>query len=288
MSRITAGAALAGLLPARHAPAPARLEQALTGPGLLAAAANVIMQLAHPAVGHGVVESRVESGQLFRHPIKRGRTTLTYLAVAIRGTEPERQAFRAGVDRAHAQVSSTPSSPVAYNAFDPDLQLWVAACLYKGLEDVQKAFGGGLDGDDAERLYQESAVLGTTLQVPAQRWPADREAFERYWAQGLSAISIDDTVRAYLTDVMMMRFLPRVISAPLGPLNRFITSGFLPPVFREQMHLTWSAGQQRRFDRLTGVLGAVVRRLPAPLQQFPYNVYLWDMRRRIKRGRPLV
>jgi len=70
-------------------------------------------------------------------------------------------------------VRSTPSSPVSYDAFDPDLQLWVAACLYKGLEDVQQAFGVGLDADDAQRLYQESAVLGTTLQVPADRWPAD-------------------------------------------------------------------------------------------------------------------
>jgi uncharacterized protein (DUF2236 family) len=276
MSRITAGAT------------PVRLEDALTGPGLLAAAANVIMQLGRPEVGHGVVESRVESGQLFRHPIKRGRTTLTYLAVAIRGTESERQAFRAGVDRVHAQVRSTPSSPVSYDAFDPDLQLWVAACLYKGLEDVQQAFGVGLDADDAQRLYQESAVLGTTLQVPADRWPADREAFERYWTEGLAAVSIDDTVRTYLTDVMMMRFLPRVLSVPLGPLNRFVTSGFLPPVFREQMHVPWSDRHQRRFDRMTTVLGAVVRRLPAPLQAFPYNIYMWDLRRRIRAGRPLV
>lgn len=272
----------------RHDRQPVRLADSLTGPGLLAAAANVIMQLGRPEVGHGVVESRVESGQLFRHPIKRGRTTLTYLAVAIRGSEAERRAFRAGVDRVHAQVRSTPSSPIAYNAFDPDLQLWVAACLYKGLEDVQKAFGGGLDPDDAQRLYRESAVLGTTLQVPAERWPADREAFERYWIQGLAAVSIDDNVRAYLTDVMMMRFLPRMLSVPLGPLNRFVTSGFLPAVFREQMHLPWSPAHQRRFDRLRTVLGAIVRRLPAPVQAFPYNVYLWDLRRRIRGGRQLV
>ena len=276
MSRITTGAA------------PVRLADTLTGPGLLAAAANVIMQLGRPEVGYGVVESRVESGQLFRHPIKRQRTTLTYLAVAIRGNELERRAFRDGVDRVHAQVRSTPSSPLAYNAFDEDLQLWVAACLYKGLEDVQQAFGGGLDPDDAARLYRESAVLGTTLQVKAHSWPADREAFERYWTEGLAAVSIDDTVRRYLTDVMMMRFLPRVISAPLGPFNRFVTSGFLPPVFREQMHLTWSDTHQRWFDRFTGLLGAVLRRLPPALQQFPYNAHMWELRRRIRTGRPLV
>lgn len=35
-------------------------------------------------MGYGVVESTVESGNVFRHPIERNRTTSTYLAVAAR------------------------------------------------------------------------------------------------------------------------------------------------------------------------------------------------------------
>jgi uncharacterized protein (DUF2236 family) len=271
-----------------HTHRPPELADTLTGPGLLAGAANVIMQLAWPEVGYGVVESRVHSGNLFRHPVKRTRTTLSYLAVAIRGTEAEREAYRRGVNTSHAQVRSGPSSPVGYNAFDPELQLWVAACLYRGLEDVQRLFGERLEPEDAERLYRESAVLGSTLQVPAERWPADRAAFERYWAAGLGRVSIDDTVREHLTDVMLLRWLPRVISVPLEPFNRFVTAGFLPPEFREQMLLTWSPARQRRFERFTGLLGAVVRRLPRWAQAFPYNVLLWDLRRRIRAGRPLV
>ena len=45
------------------------------------------MELARPGVGYGVMESRVESGRVDRHPIKRARTTFTYLAVALRGTD---------------------------------------------------------------------------------------------------------------------------------------------------------------------------------------------------------
>ena len=58
----------------------------MMGIALLAGSANVIMQLALPGVGYGVMESRVESGRIDRHPIKRARTTFTYLAVAGRGT----------------------------------------------------------------------------------------------------------------------------------------------------------------------------------------------------------
>jgi uncharacterized protein (DUF2236 family) len=54
------------------------------------------------------------------------------------------------------------------------------------------------------------------------------------------------------------------------------------------MHLAWSPARQRRFERFTGALGAVVRRLPRWAQAFPYNVLLWDVRRRVRTDRPLV
>ena len=118
------------------------------GVALLAGPANVIMQLARPGVGYGVKESRVESGRVDRHPIKRARTTFTYLAVASKGTDAQKAAYRRAVNKAHAQVYSTDESPVKYNAFDKDLQMWVAACLYKGGVDVYRLFVGELDDDD--------------------------------------------------------------------------------------------------------------------------------------------
>ncbi|MCI2418851.1 oxygenase MpaB family protein [Saccharopolyspora sp. K220] len=265
-----------------------RIDEAVLGAGLLAGTANVIMQLARPGVGYGVVESRVESGQLFRHPVKRTRTTLAYLAVATMGTERERELFRQGVDRVHAQVRSTDSSPVPYHAFDPDLQLWVAACLYKGFEDLHRIFFGEPDPDTAERFYQGGAVLGTTLQVPPQAWPVDRDAFEEYWTESLKRISIDDAVRDYLHDVMMLAWLPRPLPELFGRFNRFVTTGFLPEPFRDEMRLRWTDRDQRRFDALMSVLGAIARRLPPVLRRFPFNLVLHDLRRRIKTGRPLV
>src|SRR6201996_5696216 len=150
-----------------------QLGDTLMGMALLLGPANVIMQLARPGVGYGVMESRVESGRIDLHPIKRARTTFTYLAVAVAGSDTQKAAFRRAVNRAHAQVYSTPESPVRYNAFDPDLQLWVAACLYKGGVDVHRTFVGEIDDDDADRHYHEGKALGTTLQVPPEMWPAD-------------------------------------------------------------------------------------------------------------------
>jgi uncharacterized protein (DUF2236 family) len=277
----------------RRRPKPgARLDDQLMGMALLLGPANVIMQLARPGVGYGVMESRVDSGRIDLHPIKRARTTFTYLAVAMAGTDEQKAAFRRAVNRAHAQVYSTPDSPVEYNAFDPDLQLWVAACLYKGGVDFYRMFVGELAEQDAERHYRDGMVLGTTLQVPPEMWPPDRAAFDRYWQQQLDKVHIDDSVREYLYPIAVGRIqgvpLPAVVRRQPEKLGLLITTGFLPQRFRDEMHLSWDAAKQRRFDRLIAVLRTVNNALPRFVRRFPFNVLLWDLDRRIKAGRPLV
>lgn len=267
-------------------------DYALMGIALLAGPANVIMELSRPGVGYGVMESRVESGRVDLHPIKRARTTFTYVAVANAGTDAQKAAFRHAVNSAHQQVYSTSDSPVSYNAFDPELQLWVAACIYKGGIDIYRTFVGEIDEQDADRLYREGMALGTTLQVPPEMWPADRAAFDRYWQESLEKVHIDDAVREYLYPIAVSRI--RGVALP-GPLRRLsesiallITTGFLPQRFRDEMRFPWDAAKQRRFDRLMALLGAVNRLLPPVVRQFPFNLVLWDLDRRIRTGRPLV
>ncbi|MFC7343455.1 oxygenase MpaB family protein [Saccharopolyspora griseoalba] len=255
----------------------------------MAGAANVVMQLARPGVGYGVVESSVDSGNLFLHPFKRARTTFTYLAVATSGTAQDKRVYRRAVDRAHARVRSTERSPVRYNAFDPELQLWVAACLYKGFEDAFEALSGSrLSDAQREAAYAGAAPLGTTLQVRPESWPASRAEFGRYWQSQLEHVRVDEPVREHLMAVVELRFLPAVLRVPLARPNRFVTTGFLPPVFREQMRLPWTERDQRRFDRFTRAVGAVALRLPGPLRRFPFNAFLRDFRWRVRTGRRLV
>jgi uncharacterized protein (DUF2236 family) len=267
-------------------------DDGMLGLGLLAGPANVIMQLARPAVGYGVLESRVESGRVDRHPIKRARTTFTYLAVSTNGTDKQKAAFRRAVNGAHAQVFSTDESPVKYHAFDKDLQLWVGACLYKGVVDVHRLFIGEMDDETADRVYLQGRALATMLQVPESMWPADRAAFDRYWQAALDDVHIDDTVREYLYPIAASRL--RGLTLP-GPLQRWseqtallITTGFLPQRFRDEMRLPWGPDQQRRFDRLMAVLRSLNRVSPTFVRQFPFNVLLKDVDRRIRTGRPLV
>jgi uncharacterized protein (DUF2236 family) len=270
----------------------ASFDDGLMGVALLAGPANVIMQLARPGVGYGVLESRVESGRVDLHPIKRARTTFTYLAVATKGTPEQKAAFRRAVNRAHAQVYSTDESPVEYHAFDKSLQLWVGACLYKGGVDIYRLFIGEMDEDTAERHYREGMPLGTMLQVPEDMWPKDRAAFDRYWQESLDKVHIDDAMRDYLWPIAAGRVrgvkLPARVQRALDSFNLMITTGFLPQRFRDEMKLEWDAAMQRRFDRTIRVLRFVNHLLPRFIRQFPFNVLLKDVDWRIKTGRPLV
>ena len=168
----------------------------------------------------------------------------------------------------------------------------MGACLYKGGVDIYRMFIGELDGEDADRHYREGMALATTLQVPPEMWPADRAAFDRYWQESLAKVHIDDAVRHYLYPIAAAR-IPGV-TLP-GPLQRLadglallITTGFLPQRFRDEMRLPWDATRQRRFDRLVSVLHVVNGTMPRFVRRFPFNVLLWDVDRRIRKGRPLV
>jgi uncharacterized protein (DUF2236 family) len=260
----------------------------LTGAGaLLAGTANVIMQLALPPIGYAVVESTVERSQITKHPLRRFRTTFTYLAVVLLGTDEERTRFAAGVDRVHRQVRSTAASPVRYSALDPRLQLWVAACLYYGTVDLYDRMYGPMDDASADAFYRFAARFGTTLQVPEGMWPADRAAFARYWAEGVAATSIDEPVRAYLHDLMNNKHLPRALRGS-ARFSTWVTTGFLPQHFRNQMNLSWSRADEQRFTRLLRAVGTVQRMLPLAIRRFPFNALLWDMRLRWVTGRPLL
>lgn len=264
--------------------------EGMSGPVIATmAGANVIMQLARRPIGRGVAESVVESGSLFAHPLKRSRTTLGYVAIALFGTEDERAAYKREVDEVHRLVRSEPGSEVSYNAFDRTLQLWVAACMYVGVEDAMRLHRPEVaEGSRAEAIYQRAGRFATTLQVPPDMWPADRAAFATYWADNVGEIEFDDVTRTYLYDFASLRFLPAPLSRTLGPLHRFVTTGFLPEPFRDGVGLTWNPARQRAHDRLLHAVVRVNRRLPGVVRRFPLNLYLWDTRRRIRTGRNIL
>ncbi|TQF74132.1 DUF2236 domain-containing protein [Rhodococcus spelaei] len=252
------------------------------------AAANVAMQIGWPEVAYGVMESKVPSGALMHHPWKRARTTTQYLAVAILGTDTERAAYREAVNGAHRQVRSDENSPVEYNAFNRELQLWVAACLYIGFEDSHQLLHGRLSGEDLEHFYQRSSTLGTTLQVTEDMWPATRADFDVYWNTACERVQFDERSMQFFDDLVGLRMIAWPIRAPFRNLLRFLTIGFLPPLFREQLALEWTEDDRRRFEHLFIFVSFVNRFLPSFIRNGGSYLLMRDLRRRIGKGANLI
>lgn len=250
-------------------------------------AANVVMQLANSGVAYGVMESKVDSGNLYKHPFKRARTTFTYIAVAIAGNANDRKVYREAVDAAHAQVCSGPQSPVRYNAFDPALQLWVASCMAAVFEDTRR-LRGGRSRRDPEAVHRAASVFATTLQVPRDMWPADLAAASRYWQEQLDRLDFDDRMRSYLTGIARLDFLPAPISALFGGWNLFMTLGYLPPQLRDKLGFDWSDERQRRFDRWQRIFGVLDMFTPRFLVRLGVHALVWDMRLRHRIGVTVV
>lgn len=267
---------------------PPGITDAVDSLGAASGAANVIMQLSWPEVGWGVRESRVDTGNVYKRPLKRARTTFQYLAVATLGSDDDKRAYREEVTRIHRMVHSTPDSPVKYSALDPKLQMWVAACLYVGFEDVYEWLYGPMTEQDRESFYRTGPTLGTTLQVRPEQWPATRAEFGEYWRDGLSRIHFDEPVREHLVGIAELRMLPQPTTALFGRLNKWITSGFLHREFRDALGLPWSPRDQRQFETFLNMTAAANRMLPVTLRTITYRILLLDLRWRLRTGRSLM
>jgi uncharacterized protein (DUF2236 family) len=277
--------------PAIDADAPEieRLARDAIAASALYGAANVVMQLGRLPVGRGVAESTVDSGRVDKHPFKRQRTTGSYLIVAMLGSESERAAMQREVNRQHkGVVRSAEEADVPYSAFDPKLQLWVAACIYVGFSVWLELARGPLTPEQHEAFYRRSARLGTTLQVPEELWPADREAFYAYWWEAMREIEMDDVTRTYLRDLANVRFLNPWLRRLTARSNRLLTVGFLSQEFRDELGEPWSQHDQRRFERFLRRALWLDRRLPVVIRHAALNVYEWDVKRRIRGGRRIV
>ena len=162
------------------------VDDGMMGVALLAGPANVIMQLARPGVGYGVMESRVESGRVDRHPIKRARTTFTYLAVATRGSDEQKAAFRRAVNGrtrrctrpTTARSSTTPSTRICSCGWRPASTRASSTCtgIFVGEMDerdrrpaLPRRHGAGHDAAGARRRCGRPTAA----------------AFDRYWQESL-------------------------------------------------------------------------------------------------------
>lgn len=248
----------------------AQSMQGVAGEGLLIAAGGraILLQLANPAIGHGVADH----SDFARRPLDRLNGTLSYVYAIAFGDADLAAAMTARVNRAHGPVHSGGTTP-QYSAFTPELQLWVAATLYESAVHLHSLIYGPLEDATADQVYLDYSRLGTSLQVPPELWPTDRAAFRRYWDKELTLLATDAATRAVAYELLHSRTAPFWFRSAL-PLARLMTAGLLPADVRILFDLPWSPRRQRRFDRVVDGIRVIYPRLPRAVRHWPKNHYL--------------
>jgi len=274
---------------------PRELRDTFTLLGQSSAVANIVMQLSLPAVGEGVSESRVVSGSPRRRPIKRGRTTLQYLALAVMGTDDDRAEMREAVAEVHRAVVSTPQSPVRYSGNARELQLWVAMCLFRYYLDQYTFEFGRLTEPELDVLVRAGEPLATGVQVRPEEWPTSWRQYRAIWDATLPKLSISAEVRRDFESLADLSFLAeswgivgRFISAVLGRPYHWFTRANLPQHFRDLMGWSWTARDQAWFTRILWLLRQVDRFINPWSTTIIYRLYIWDFRLRRRRGKPVL
>ena len=219
---------------------------------VLGGAAAILLQVGDPVVARGVAG---HSG-FADDPMRRLRHTLAYVYTISLGDPAQVRRVAGFVDRAHAGVPG---------ASDPDRQLWVAATLYRVGVQTHELVHGPLADDLADELYAASALFGTALQMPADRWPPDRAAFDRYWVDAVAALEVGDDARSVVRDVLHPHRVPLWVRAGL-PLGRTLTAGLLPESLRDAYGLPW---HPRAFARAVRVARLAARLTPRRLRELP-------------------
>ncbi len=255
------------------------LADLLYEPGLMLGAGSAVMyQLAVWGVGRGVAEHSTT----MQRPVDRLRTTLSYVYVMGLGTDEERQAISRMVNKAHVPVRGE-----GYSAFDPKLQLWVAATLAEVAKDMYEKIFGPLGPDDAERLYREGWVYGTALQVREEMWPPTRAEFEAYWARMEDEYSSDPKIQRYARALLSTKDQPW-FNKPITPLVSLLTRGNLSPKAREALGLPWSARDQRRYDAVWRVIVRLYPLIPKWVRRIPAKAAMKEIRWRMRSGRRVI
>lgn len=163
----------------------------------------LLLQLAHPQVAAGVNEH----SDFRSDPWARLQATLRSYLRIVYGTGT---AARAEIRRLNALHRSIRGA--GYAARDPDLSLWVHATLVDTTIVAYDAWIEPLSRDERARYYAETLPIGRAFGVPADRLPADLDAFEEYVAGMLAP---DGPVHATPT---ARELAWHVLNPPLGPV----------------------------------------------------------------------
>jgi uncharacterized protein (DUF2236 family) len=243
----------------------------------------LLLQLAHPLVAAGVDEH----SDFRSDPWARLQATLRSFLTIVYGTGT---AARAEIRRLN-ELHRTITGP-GYAARDPELSLWVHATLVDTTIVAYDAWIEPLPRDARERYYAETVPIGRAFGVPADRLPADLEAFEAYVAGMLAPggdVRVSPVARELAWHVLNPQLgpvLPALAGVPPAAYGWTLwpSIALLPGSVRDDYGFRWGPVERIVSAWLVGAWRAWRPLLPASFRQMPQALAADRRSRGLERG----
>ncbi len=245
----------------------------------------VLLEMAHPLVAQGINDH----SNFRKNPYGRLVRTMLAASAVTFGTRKQGAMGAKHVHRCHREVKGTLdyatgpySAGTPYDAFDPELRLWVFATLVDAPITAYELFVSPLSQAEKVNYYAECKTLGRMLGVPPKTLPADWTAFDTYYQGMLNSdtLTVGRTARE-LKDALFTVPGGRVIKR-----LSFISIGLLPPHIRDGFGFEWDAKDQAKLERNLGRWAWVRQRTPQALAVSP--VATWHQWRHVAVVNPTV
>lgn len=161
---------------------------------LFGGARAVLMQAAHPLV----VAGARETGFYERNPWKRLQRTLILTYTITFGSKAEAHTAADRINEIHSRIKGVDEvTGLPYDALDPELLLYVHACLVDSALLFEERTVGKLDDEGRQRFHEEQMLAAEMVLVPREIIPKTvpelREYLQGVYDSGL--LRVTDSAR---------------------------------------------------------------------------------------------
>jgi len=240
---------------------------------LFGGARAVLMQAAHPLV----IAGARATGFYERNPWKRLQRTLILTYTITFGTVAEAHAAAERINDVHARIHGTDAETgLPYDALDPELLLYVHACLVDSALLFEALTVGKLDDAGRQRFHEEQMLAAELVRVPRAMIPPTVPTLRAYLQDVYDSgiLRATDSARAVAD---LFRDPPK--DAEWRPVLRGVSRlafGTLPPLLRDMFGI--ELGPARR-AAMSGTFAAMRRLRPLLPPRYRYIAPYTEWRR---------
>src|SRR4029453_10945881 len=208
---------------------------------MLGGARALLMHSAHPLV----VAGARQTGMYANQPWRRLERTLRQTYTVVFGTREEALAASKRIDDIHRGIKGVdPVTGLRYDARDPELLLWVHACLVDSFLVFERLTVGRLDDAGRQAFHEESMVSAELLRLPRERIPPTVPALRAYMDEVMASGILRMTDGARRVADLIGDPPGDVPRRPLGGLIGFLAFQTLPEPLRRLYGVRGGPGRQ--------------------------------------------